>query len=160
MFKVEENAVNGGSYRIFARKFAGTGLPIAEKFELQDVLAFAERVNQNRDKCVRFIREEVAKGKKVYVYGASTKGNTILQYYGLDHNLIEGASERSPWKWGRYTVGTVIPIFSEEDARNAQPDYFLVLPYAFFKEFYEREKEWRKKGGKFIVPLPEFRVVA
>ena len=84
----------------------------------------------------------------------------ILQYYGLDHRLIEAASERSSWKWGKYTVGTMIPCVSEEEARKAQPDYFLVLPYAFFGEFFEREREWRKKGGKFILPLPEFRVVS
>jgi hypothetical protein len=113
----------------------------------------------NRDRCVDFIRQEVAKGKKVYVYGASTKGNVILQYYGLDSKLITAASERSPEKWGKYTIGTWIPIVSEEEARKARPDYFLVLPWAFFKEFYEREKEWRKGGGRFIVPLPEFKVV-
>ena len=81
--------------------------------------------------------------------------------YGLDlTRLLKAAAERSPWKWGKYTVGTMIPCVSEEDARKAQPDYFLVLPYAFFDEFYEREKDWRKRGGKFIVPLPEFRVVS
>ena len=93
------------------------------------------------------------------MYGASTKGNTILQYYGLDASLITTAAERSPEKWGKYTVGTGIPIVSESDARDAQPDYFLVLPWAFLDEFYDREAEWRKKGGKFLVPLPEFRVV-
>ena len=94
------------------------------------------------------------------MYGASTKGNTILQYYGLDSTVITAASERSPEKWGKYTVGTWIPIVSEAEARQADPDYFLVLPWAFFDEFYDREKPWREKGGKFIVPLPEFRVVA
>ena len=84
----------------------------------------------------------------------------ILQYYGLDHTLIEAAAERSQSKWGKYTVGTMIPCVSEDYARKAQPDYFLVLPYAFFDEFYEREKDWRNKGGKFIVPLPDFRVVS
>ena len=73
--------------------------------------------------------------------------------------MIQFASERSPWKWGKYTIGTGIKCVSEEEAREAQPDYFLVLPYTFFNEMYEREVEWRAKGGKFIVPLPEFRVV-
>ena len=109
---------------------------------------------------MEFINEEVAKGKTVWVYGASTKGNTILQYYGLDHTVITAASERSPEKWGKVTIGSGIPIVSEEEARNAAPDYFLVLPYAFFDEFYKREEEWRNGGGQFIVPLPEFRVVA
>jgi hypothetical protein len=73
--------------------------------------------------------------------------------------VIEAASERSPFKWGKYTVGTMIPCVSEKEARSVQPDYFLVLPYAFFNEMYGRETEWREKGGKWIVPLPEFRIV-
>lgn len=161
MFHIEENNVNGGSYRIFARHYKkGSNIDFKQKFTREDILEFARRCRANRDKCVKFIKAEVAKGKKVYVYGASTKGNVILQYYGLDHTLITAASERSPDKWGRYTIGTWIPIVSEEEARMAKPDYFLVLPWAFFDEFYQREKEWRSGGGKFIVPLPEFRVVA
>jgi len=159
MFKIEENDVNGGSYRIFARHYRGNGIPYDEKITRDDILAFADRVRDNRNRCVAFIKEEVAKGKTVYVYGASTKGNVILQYYGFDHTLITAAAERSPEKWGKYTIGTWIPIVSEEEARKAQPDYFLVLPWAFFGEFYERERKWRERGGKFIVPLPEFRVV-
>jgi NDP-4-keto-2,6-dideoxyhexose 3-C-methyltransferase len=159
MFRIEENDINGGSYRIFARHYKGTGLKFDEKITLEDILAFAKRIKSNRDRCIAFIKEEVAKGKKIYVYGASTKGNVILQYYGLGNKLITAASERSPEKWGKYTVGTWIPIVSEEEARKANPDYFLVLPWAFFQEFYEREKGWRNTGGKFIVPLPEFRVV-
>jgi len=159
MFKIEENDVNGGSYRIFARHYKGTGVAFSEKVTAGDVAAFSERLRRNRDACVTFIKDEVAKGKTVYVYGASTKGNVILQYYGLDASLITAAAERSPEKWGKYTVGSWIPIVSEEAARAAQPDYFLVLPWAFFDEFYKREQAWREKGGKFIVPLPEFRVV-
>lgn len=159
MFKIEENEINGGSYRIFARQYKGTGMKFNEKFTLEDIVAFAKRLENNRKLCVDFIKAEVAKGKTVYVYGASTKGNVILQYYGLDNTLIKAAAERSPEKWGKYTIGTWIPIVSEEEARKAQPDYFLVLPWAFFDEFYKREEKWRSRGGKFIVPLPEFRVV-
>lgn len=160
IFKIEENDVNGGSYRIYARHYKGTGIPFDEKFTLSDMLDFVNRIDENKKKCVDFIRQEVSKGKSVMVYGASTKGNAILQYYGLDHTLIAAAAERSPEKWGKYTIGTWIPIISEEEARRRKPDYFLVLPWAFFNEFYEREKEWRAGGGKFIVPLPDFRVVA
>jgi len=160
MFKIEENDVNGGSYRIFARHYKGTGIKSKDKYSIDDILAFARRLEENRKRCVEFIKAEVAKGKKVYVYGASTKGNVILQYYGLDHTLITAASERSPEKWGKYTIGSWIPIVSEEEARKANPAYFLVLPWAFFNEFYKREAEWRSRGGKFIVPLPEFRVVS
>jgi NDP-4-keto-2,6-dideoxyhexose 3-C-methyltransferase len=160
IFKIEENDVNGGSYRIFARHHKGTGISFDEKYTLENILDFGRRIQENRDRCVDFIKQEVADGKTVYVYGASTKGNVILQYFGLDNKLITAASERSPEKWGKYTIGSWIPIVSEEEARRAQPDYFLVLPWAFFNEFYEREKTWREKGGRFIVPLPDFRIVA
>lgn len=159
IFKIEANDVNGGSYRLFARHYKGTGIDFDEKCSYEDLLAFSRRVDENRRKCVNFINEEVAKGKRVYVYGASTKGNVILQYYGLDRTLITAAAERSPEKWGKYTIGSWIPIVSEEEARRAKPDYFLVLPWGFFPEFYERERLWREGGGRFIVPLPEFRVV-
>ena len=159
IFKIDENEVNGGSYRIFARHLDKGSIHFDESYSINDLHEFKSRIDSNRDKCVNFIKEEVAKGKTVYVYGASTKGNVILQYYDLGPDLITAASERSPEKWGKYTIGTWIPIISEEEARKAQPDYFLVLPWAFFDEFYEREAEWRSKGGKFIVPLPEFKVV-
>lgn len=170
---VEVNDVNGGSYRIYSKKKGATVKPakgaskrIKKIKEDEKNLSeervyknFFNRLEENKKKCVDFIKQEISKGKKVWVYGASTKGNVILQYYGLDQTMIKAASERSPWKWGKYTVGSMIPCVSEEDARKAQPDYFLVLPYAFINEFYKREKEWRAKGGKFIVPLPEFRIL-
>ena len=171
---LEHNLVNGGSYRVYCGlkggnppKVEGSEERIAkfrkeeEGIDTEEVhKEFFARMEENKRQCVEFIRAEVAKGKKVWVYGASTKGNTILQYYGLDHRDIEAASERSPEKWGKVTVGTGIPIVSEDEARKANPDYFLVLPYAFFDEFYKREEEWRNGGGKFIVPFPEFRVVS
>ncbi len=157
IFKVEENSINGGSYRLFARKLKNGSIKYPEpKF---DYHAFAKRLEDNKNKCVAFIKREVAKGKKVYIYGASTKGNTILQYYNLNHKLITAAAEKSPEKWGKYTVGTMVPIVSEEKARAAKPDYFLVLPWAFVNTFVAREKEWLARGGKFIVPLPKFRVI-
>tara|TARA_B100000686_G_C16803446_1_gene988044 strand:- start:5880 stop:7076 length:1197 start_codon:yes stop_codon:yes gene_type:complete len=159
MYHLEENNVNGGSYRIFCKHKKGTSVAFEEKYTSEDYRAFFNRIEDNKNKCVDFIKLAVAKGKTVYVYGASTKGNTILQYYELDNTLITAAAERSPEKWGKFTVGTRIPIISEEEARKARPDYFLVLPWAFFDEFYEREKVWRQAGGKFILPLPEFQVV-
>jgi NDP-4-keto-2,6-dideoxyhexose 3-C-methyltransferase len=158
IFALEENDVNGGSYRLFARKYRTGSIPLADRFTKQHYLDFYARIERSNDECVQFIKGEVANGKKVYVYGASTKGNTILQYYGLSHEWIAGAAERSPEKWGRYTVGTLIPIVTEEEARKAA-DYFLILPWAFLNEFLHRERDWRAAGGKFIVPLPEFRVL-
>jgi NDP-4-keto-2,6-dideoxyhexose 3-C-methyltransferase len=171
---VELNSVNGGSYRVYARKknsmSCSTETSISTRVKdvregeayLRDKSVYSDfltRLESNKASCVEFIKREVSLGKSVWVYGASTKGNVILQYFGLDSTLIDGASERSPWKWGKYTVGTMILCKSEEEARKSNPDYFLVLPYAFIDEFYKREEQWRKGGGKFIVPFPEFRVL-
>jgi hypothetical protein len=120
---------------------------------------FAVWVDRIRQDVVGFIKEQVGRGKKVYVYGASTKGNTLLQYFGLDHTLIAGAAERNRDKWGRVTVGTHIPIVSEEQARTENPDYFLVLPWHFLEEFQAREKTYLLDGGRFIVPMPHFRLI-
>ena len=158
IFKIEENEINGGSYRLYARHLKNGSIHFSEKFTKEDYAAFFRRIEENKKKCVDFIRQEAKKGRKIYVYGASTKGNTILQYYGLTNDLIEGAADKSREKWGRYTIGTLIPIMPEEEARK-KADYFLILPYAFLNEFLEREKEWRSKGGKFIVPIPVFRII-
>ena len=179
---IEENSVNGGSYRPYVRHDCdraghpydgGLDLPsyvqrtcdaflVERNLELnrpETYTAFFQELEQNKARCMTFIRSAVAAGKRVWVYGASTKGNVILQYYGLDHTLIEGAADRSPDKVGLYTVGTGIPIHDEETFRQANPDYALVLPYAFREEFLSRESAWRERGGRFIFPLPEFEVV-
>ena len=116
-------------------------------------------MHNNKKKCVSFIDKEIEKGKKIFVYGASTKGNTTLQYYNLDKKKIQYAADRSPEKWGKYTVGTGIEIISEKKARKLNPDYFLVMPYGFIKEFIMREKRWIKGGGRFILPYPKFKVL-
>ena len=97
--------------------------------------------------------------KKIHVYGASTKGNTILQYYGLDDNLIDAIADRNPDKWSRKTIGTNLKIISEEESRSLNPDYYFILPWHFLEEFRQREKEFFKNGGKFIVPLPDFKII-
>jgi hypothetical protein len=157
IFDVQENRINGGSYRLFARHYDKGSIDYAENCGEQDLYAFAERLEQQRERCLAYIRNAVDEGKKVYVYGASTKGNVILQYYGLDRKLITGAADRNPAKWGAYTL-TDIPIVSEEEGRR-NADMFLVLPYGFIDEFVRRESAWLSAGGKFIVPLPEFRVI-
>ena len=93
------------------------------------------------------------------MYGASTKGNTVLQYYNIDEKKIPFAAERSPEKWGKFTIGTGVKIISEKEARNLNPDYFFVTPWGFINEFVKRESDWLKKGGKFILPFPKFKLV-
>jgi NDP-4-keto-2,6-dideoxyhexose 3-C-methyltransferase len=108
---------------------------------------------------VDFVRREAAAGKRIFVYGASTKGNTLLQYFGLDHTLLGAAAERNPDKWGKVTVGTRIPIISEEEARRRKPEFFLILPWHFVDEFENREHDYLHGGGRFIVPMPRFSLL-
>ena len=105
------------------------------------------------------VLDNFSSGKKIHAYGASTKGNTILQYYGLDNTLIETIADRNPDKWSRRTIGTNLKIISEEESRSLNPDYYLILPWHFLEEFRQREKEFLKNGGKFIVPLPDFKII-
>lgn len=173
---VELNDVNGGSYRTYITHEENTSIhPITgaedrvealrnqERTMQLDTLSpyidFAKEVETIKEKVTSFIKSEVENGKTVYVYGASTKGNTLLQYFDLDFHTITAAAERNPDKWGKKTVGTLIPIVSEEEARAAKPDYFLILPWHFLPEFKEREAAYLKNGGKFIVPLPHFQIV-
>lgn len=172
IYDLETNSVNGRSYRLFVRhkeprRLVGGRVSEARRMEqgLDDPRfydVFFQKMERNKQKTVDdLLRSIKAEGKSVWVYGASTKGNVILQYYGIDSTLVDGAAERSPEKWGKFTVGTGIEIFSEDYVRKQSPDYMLVLPYAFIGEFVEREsgEEWRTRGGKFIVPLPEVYLV-
>jgi len=173
MFDVEKNNVNGSSYRLYIRHI---GAPVEPPRGAEERLRMAEdaekglddpefyqkwftKIERNKLACVDFIRGVREDDLHVWAYGMSTKGNVILQFYGLDNSLIEAGAERSPEKYGKVTIGTGIPICSEERFRSAQPDYALVLPYAFIDEFVEREADWRASGGKFLVPLPSFRIV-
>ena len=159
IMRIEENEINGGSYRIFCKKNIKKSIFYKEKTNLNDIKKFIERVKKNKKKCLNFLENCQKKGEKVFIYGASTKGNTLLQYYGINSEMINFASERSPEKWGKYTIGTGIKIISEKEARNLNPKYFFVMPYAFIKEFIFREKKWLKKGGKFILPYPNFKIL-
>lgn len=165
---VELNEINGGSFCVYVRQQGGLSAnqPCQRMQELEsrerqlelDHRAvydeFARRAMATKAQLCAFIQGEIAHGKSVYVYGASTKGNTLLQFCGLDHRWITAAAERSPEKWGKKTVGTLIPIVSEAEARAARPDYFLVLPWHFLEEFIQREQAFLRSGGAFIVPLP------
>jgi len=172
VFEVELNEINGGSIRTYIKHKSCKKYPISKK--ISEILEyekkigldgnepyqkFAERISNLRKKTYEFIKNEVSKGKIIYIYGASTRGNTLLQYYNLDKQLIKAAADRNSMKWGKEIAGTGIPIISEEQARNDNLDYFLVLPWYFIDEFKIRESEFLKKGGKMIVPLPDFKIV-
>lgn len=159
IFRITKNNVNGGSYRIYCKKNIKKSVSYKEKTSLKDVQNFIKRIKKNKDTFLNFFKMCLKKEKKVFLYGASTKGNTLLQYYKLNSSHIKYAAERSPEKWGKYTIGTGIKIISENEARQLNPDYFFVMPYAFIDEFIKREKKWIKKGGEFILPYPKFKLV-
>ena len=159
IFKIDENDINGGSYRIYCRKFKKGSIKLKNENVLKMMKDFVKRVELNKIQTINFIKKAIKKNKKIFLYGASTKGNTVLQYYGLNSSLIKYAAERSPEKWGKYTIGTGIKIISEKQARNLKPDYFFVTPWGFIKEFKKREKKWLNKGGKFLLPFPKLKII-
>lgn len=170
--EVEERAINGGSFRVYAvfksNKTLKDSLRLKKmrekekEMQLNKILtykSFAKNVKLISKNIKDFIKKEVQKGKTVYVYGASTRGNTLLQYCDLNTYLIEAAVERNPEKWGKKIASVGIPIISENEARKRKPDYMLVLPWFFKKEFIKREKKYLEKGGHFIFPLPKLSIV-
>ena len=159
IFKMNENKINGGSYRIYCKKNIKKSIKYKEQANYSEILKFVKRVKKNKQRTLNFIKDNIKLGKKIFLYGASTKGNTLLQYYGLTNKEIPYAAERTKTKWGKYTIGSGVRIISEEDARRLNPDYFFVMPYGFIKEFIKREQPWLKKGGKFILPYPNFKIL-
>ena len=172
IFDVELNDVYGGSFRIFVKTKKNDKINIQnsvdeflkkeDEFGLEKketYLNFANRVNSLKNKLNDFIKKEISNGKLIYAYGASTKGNTLLQFYNLNNKLISKAADRDSKKFGKMTVGSNIPVISEEQARDEKPDYFLVLPWHLVDFFKERENEFLNNGGKFIVPLPDFKII-
>lgn len=177
----ELNDVNGGSFRVYLQKdiantssFATAPYRDVARYRVNSTLEYENKIGANtiefymdfykklqelKEKTHNFIKQEKEKGKSIWVYGASTKGNTLLQYFGLDKTLIDGAAERSPYKFGLKTVGTDITIYSEQDMRKVNPDYLLVLPWHFIDEFKRREATYLMSGGHFIVPCPVFEIV-
>jgi SAM-dependent methyltransferase len=173
--RVGMNDINGGSIRCYAthadsfrfssKEFARTLDALRqEEFDLEldtdrPYRNFQERINVHKAELTSLLRKLKAEGKKVHIYGASTKGNTILQWCGIDRFIVEYAADRNPEKHGARTLGTDIPIISEEDSRAMRPDYYLVLPWHFKAEFLERERETLSRGTGMIFPLPTIEVV-
>jgi hypothetical protein len=170
IFDVSTNDVNGGSIRAYiAWKGARTvetsvynliNEEASYMISFEDPFkAFADRVQKIKDFVVGFIKEQNAAGKTVAAMGASTKGNTLLQYFGLTSEYIKYAGEVNADKFGKKTVATNIPIISEADAVAQKPDYFLLLPWHFKKGILTKNQAYRDAGGKFIIPCPEPEVI-
>jgi SAM-dependent methyltransferase len=173
--RVEENDINGGSLRCYATHGASVAFRNPQwqramsamrraEFDLEldtdkPYLSFQDRINVHRDKLLGLLKELKRAGKKIHIYGASTKGNTILQWCGIDSRLIDCAADRNPDKHGARTLGTEIPIVSEDESRAGKPDYYLVLPWHFADEFIKREQATLERGTAMIFPLPDVKIV-
>lgn len=177
---VELNDTNGGSFRVVAQHIANAK-PLRTQpwrdvadMRIKSLMSYEEKGGYNtprawtlfasrlgwlRREVTRCVQQAKARGERVYAYGASTKGNTLLQYFGLDHSLIDGIAERQEGKVGLRTVGTNIPIVSEQDWRAECPAYTLMLPWQFVSAFLEREADYVTNGGRWIVACPKFEVI-
>ncbi len=172
---VSLNSINGGSIRCWATHAASfrhkrdeflenVRRLRQEEFDLEldtnkPYRNFQERANVHREQLTSLLRRLRGEGKRIHIYGASTKGNTILQWCDIDGRTIEVAAERNPDKFGARTLGTDIPIVSEEESRALRPDYYLVLPWHFRDEFLVRERAMLESGVGLIFPLPVLEIV-
>jgi cyclopropane fatty-acyl-phospholipid synthase-like methyltransferase len=170
------NAINGGSIRCvathhdnFVASTAAGARQLDElrqrEFELEldtdrPYRAFQDRIESHREELRALLRVIKQSGQRIHVYGASTKGNVLLQWCGIDNSIIECAADRNEEKHGARTLGTDIPIVSEAESRALNPDYYLVLPWHFREEFLERERETLQRGIRMIFPLPTIEVVS
>lgn len=176
------NDTNGGSFRIYIQK-TNASVPSFGSAPLRDVCNmrvesilnyeknelnirdpqvwkdFETSLNELKTKVLQFVDNATSSGKTIYGYGASTKGNTLLQHFGLDQTKITAIAERSPYKFGMKTVGSEIPIVSEDEMRKANPDYLLVLPWHFIDEFERREQDYINAGGSLVLPCPQFKII-
>lgn len=175
IFEISYNDINGGSIRCYATHAENTKYQAKEYQQLIDqtrqqefdleldtgkpYFSFQQRIDEEKEKLHSLLVDLKNQGKRIHIYGASTKGNTILQFCNIDNTLIECAAERNPDKYGAKTLGTNIPIVSEAESREMKPDYYLVLPWHFKAEFIEREKEALDNGTGFIFPLPIIEIV-
>lgn len=169
---VQMNAINGGSFAITATKTSCKKFkinePIIEWLLNQEsrmkldtptpYIDFGKRIEQHREDLRLLILKLNQAGKKVFGYGASTKGNVLLQYCGITSKEIPFIAEVNSEKFGSFTPGTNIPIISESEAKKMKPDYFLVLPWHFRDFILNKETEFINSGGKLIFPLPEIEI--
>lgn len=169
---VQMNSINGGSFAVTAAKVNSkikSNLPVINwMLRQEDELKldtpkpyrdFEEKVFTHRKNFKDLILSLVKDGKKVLGYGASTKGNVLLQFCGFSTKEIPYIADVNPDKFGKFTPGTNIPIISEEEAKAMKPDYFIVFPWHFRDSILAREKSFINDGGKFIFPLPEIEIV-
>ena len=167
------NDINGGSFAVTACKDTNKSIKvnhavinwlIDEEYKMglhtvKPYFEFAQRTYEHRDSLIHLIHSLRAEGKTIYGYGASTKGNVLLQWCGFTSDDIVAIGEVNPDKFGCITPGTNIPIISEQEVKDMKPDYMMVLPWHFKNGIIEREKDYLNSGGKFIFPLPYIQII-
>lgn len=168
VFDAELNNVNGGSIRLYLSRNRPESAMLHTLRSWENEMSldsrdpydmFSLRCRGIREKILDFLEDAKSHGKIVYGYAASTKGNVFLQYCGITPELLPAIADRNSRKWGKICVGSDIPVISEEEARRDNPDFFLILAWAFADEFVRRESKWRERGGQFIIPLPQVKIL-
>ena len=172
VFDIRRNDINGASKQYFIchqhskyktnQKIINNIISSERKLNLSKVKTFKnffKIINKSKLELNNFFKKAKKLRKKVHGYGASTKGNVLLQYYKINNKIVEFIAERNKNKYNLYTPGTKIKIISEALSRSYNPDYYLVLPWHFKKEILMREKKIRKKGTRFIFPLPKLQII-
>ena len=167
------NDTNGGSVRITAAKKAAKYPECTELIEktlkretqmgldtLKPFNTLKNNIEKHKDELLSLLNGLKKQGKIVIGYGASTKGNVILQYCGITEKLLPYIAEVNEDKFGKFTPRTFIPIISEKEAKAMKPDYYLVFPWHFRENFLKREADFLKSGGKFIFPLPRIEIIS
>lgn len=165
-FKVEKIPVHGGSIRCYFKRATQPDLPRIYQMEIQcglytfeTYLTFAEEVNKIKKNLTRLLTKLKTKGKQIVGYGAPAKGNTLLNYCQIGTDTLDYITDTTPYKQGKFTPGMHIPVVSPDVFHQEQPQYALMLPWNYKDEILEKEQKFIKQGGKFIVPIPEPKIV-
>jgi SAM-dependent methyltransferase len=172
LFDVEELPTHGGSLRIYARPTENVALPVGERVNalrqreiddgfltLERYSGFGEQVKATKRKLLSFLIDAKQHGKKIVGYGAPGKGNTLLNYCGIRTDFLDFTVDANPYKQGKFTPGTRIPILAPEAIREARPDYVLILPWNLKDEISRAAAYIGGWGGRFVVPIPEVKVL-
>ena len=172
VFDIKRNFINGSSKQYYIchknskikskSKIIKQTLMYESKLKLNKLKTFQDfirKINLLKNRLINKIKYIRKNNQNIHCYGASTKGNVLLQYFNIDNKKISFAAERNQNKYGLVTPGSKIKIISEENSRKMKPDYYLVLPWHFKKEILKREKNTLRKGTKFIFPLPKFEII-
>jgi SAM-dependent methyltransferase len=171
LFDVDELPTHGGSLRIYARHAGDASRPVTERATalrareemgglngLERYASFTEQVHETKRRLLDFLIAAKRQGKSVVGYGAPGKGNTLLNYCGIRTDFLDYTVDRNPYKHGKYTPGTHIPIHPPERIGETRPDYVLILPWNLKDEIIEQMAEIRAWGGQFVVPIPTVKV--